>query len=92
MLHSEVQVLLEACQAQRQAEEAANANLPPPTSVFLKCHQYVSTFGRFGNREVIRELRQSMLQGESPLHEYEMAQMANLCPGSVDEAKALIPR
>lgn len=91
LLHSEVQILLEACQTERQREESTNSSLPPPTPVFLKCHQYVATFGRWQNREIIRELRQGMLQRTAPITEFEMAQMANLCPESVDEARILIP-
>jgi DNA-directed RNA polymerase II subunit RPB4 len=91
LLHSEVQILLEACQREREREESANVNLPPPTPVFLKCHQYAATFGRWQNREIIRELRQSMLQRMTPITEFEMVQMANLCPESVDEARLLIP-
>lgn len=92
LLHSEVQILLEACQAERQREESITSSLPPPTPVFLKCHHYVATFGRWQNREIIRELRQGMLQRTAPITEFEMTQMANLCPESVDEARLLIPR
>lgn len=91
LLHSEVQILLETCQTERQREESTSASLPPPTPVFLKCHQYVATFGRWQNREIIRELRQGMLQRATSITEFEMAQMANLCPESVDEARILIP-
>lgn len=35
-------------------------------------------------------VRQSL--GAYPLHDFELAQLANITPDSADEAKALIPR
>jgi hypothetical protein len=32
------------------------------------------------------------LQKDSTLKQFEVAQLANLCPGDVEEAKSLIPR
>lgn len=66
LILSEVAILLEACQAQRQTEEMSSLHLPPPTPVFLKSHQYVTTFGKIRNREVIRELRQALLTHNHP--------------------------
>lgn len=75
---------------------------------FLRIQQkilnYLNTFNRYQNREVIREIRQYQVQmvkiinftcrvmmSEMSLAEFEMAQLGNLCPETAEEARALIP-
>lgn len=58
-------------------------------SVFTKTHKYVEAFSRYKNNEMIREIRSCFT---ADLAEFEMAQLANLCPESTEEAKVLIPR
>lgn len=82
----------------------ATQHLPPPTVCFMKCHQYVTTFGKYRSRELIRELRQTLLlssgtfllivgggAGGPVLHEFEAIQLANLAPKTIEEARSLIP-
>lgn len=49
-----------------------------------------ATTKSFKNRELIRDLRQEAI-GSYGLAEYEMAQVGNLTPDSVEEARCLIP-
>lgn len=53
-------------------------------------HHVQSTTKSFKNRELIRDLRQEAI-GSFGLAEFEMAQMGNLTPDSVEEARCLIP-
>jgi hypothetical protein len=56
-----------------------------------KVKQHVQATTRsFKNRELIRDLRQEAI-GSYGLSEYEMAQVGNLTPDSVEEARCLIP-
>ncbi|ORY69152.1 HRDC-like protein [Leucosporidium creatinivorum] len=74
---SEVKLLLE--QAGKKSDNA----------VFKKTLDYVSTFARFHEPETVASVR-AVFEG-SGLADFEMVQIANLCPASAEEAKALIP-
>ncbi|GAA6028609.1 hypothetical protein JCM8097_007308 [Rhodosporidiobolus ruineniae] len=61
----------------------------PDNAVFNKTRDYVDTFARFHNPEVVSTARDSL-----PPHEfqtYEAVQLMNLCPMEAEEAKALVP-
>ncbi|KAK3743411.1 hypothetical protein QZH41_011546, partial [Actinostola sp. cb2023] len=46
-------------------------------------------FNRYKNRETIAQVRS--LLGKKKLHKFELSCLANLCPETAEEAKALIP-
>lgn len=58
--------------------------------VFVKTLEHCKTFNRLGeNKEKIHAVRR-MLQNKN-LHKFELAQLANLCPDSAEEARTFIP-
>ncbi|KAK9895105.1 hypothetical protein P389DRAFT_197170 [Cystobasidium minutum MCA 4210] len=59
-------------------------------SVYKKTVEYVNSFARFQTEDACTAVRKT-LQKDSSLRQFEVAQLANLCPGDVDEAKSLIP-
>ncbi|CDW54138.1 DNA directed RNA polymerase II subunit RPB4 [Trichuris trichiura] len=85
LLTSEVFLLLEFRRKQLEQEE----EITEMSEVFLKCHSYAQRMSKFRNRDTIRTVRQ--LLSTKPFHKFEMMQLANLCPDTAEEAKALIP-
>lgn len=86
LLISEVEQLLDHRKTQ-------NDNLEEDTElseVFKKTHAYCMRFSKYKNRETITAVRQH-LSYKKQLHKFEVAQLANLCPDTPEEAKALIP-
>ncbi|GAA5867871.1 hypothetical protein JCM8547_003401 [Rhodosporidiobolus lusitaniae] len=77
---SEVKLLLENIEAQGKV---------PDSTVYNKTKEYVETFARFHDYEVVQTVRNSLPQPE--FQSYEVVQMINLCPMESEEAKALIP-
>lgn len=75
---SEVRILLE------KREKVAD-NL-----VYKNTLDYVSNFARFKTEDECAAVRKA-LQKDSSLRQFEIAQLANLCPNDAEEAKALIP-
>lgn len=58
--------------------------------VFIKTLEHCKTFNRLGdNREKIQAVRR-ILQTKK-LHKFELAQLANLCPDTAEEARTFIP-
>lgn len=58
--------------------------------VFVKTLEHCKTFNKLGeNKEKIHAVRR-MLQTKR-LHKFELAQLANLCPDSAEEARTFIP-
>eukprot|EP00918_Siedleckia_nematoides_P092903 GHVU01203894.1.p1 GENE.GHVU01203894.1~~GHVU01203894.1.p1 ORF type:complete len:156 (+),score=34.75 GHVU01203894.1:47-469(+) len=85
LLISEVQMLLEHRKQQNEnAEEEQEMS-----EVFMKTLNYTQRFSKFKNRETIAAVRSLLMQKK--LHKFELAALANLCPESADEAKALVP-
>jgi len=62
---------------------------PMHFQVFMKTLNYTQRFSRFKNRETIASVRTLLIQKR--LHKFELASLANLCPETAEEAKALIP-
>ncbi|TKR75888.1 hypothetical protein L596_017117 [Steinernema carpocapsae] len=86
LMTSEVFLLLEHRRQQsEQKEEIEEMN-----EVFVKTLDYSRRLSRFKNRETIRAVR-AIFANKGQLHKYEIAQIANLCPETAEEAKALIP-
>ena len=91
LLNSEVLVLLQA----HRKQKLEVLNLPAGetekafTPVFNKALAYCFVFSRYKTKEVVEEVRRNL--DARGLCEFEMAQLANLCPESSEEAKSLIP-
>ena len=81
----QVHILLEHRKQQNEnAEEEMEFS-----EVFMKTLNYTQRFAKFKNMENIASIRQ--LLTNKKLHKFELAQLANLCPESPEEAKSLIP-
>ncbi|TIB70384.1 hypothetical protein E3Q06_03180 [Wallemia mellicola] len=61
------------------------------TPVFKKTSEYVNTFTVFGSKESAISVREALKKDEK-MTQFEQAQIGNLVPGDVEEAKSLIPR
>nr|KAF7394149.1 hypothetical protein H0235_016744 [Vespula pensylvanica] len=85
LLISEVYMLLEHRKAQNESAEEEQEF----SEVFMKSLTYTNRFGRFKNKETIAAVRSLLMQKK--LHKFELASLANLCPETPEEAKALIP-
>ncbi|GCC35499.1 hypothetical protein chiPu_0013984 [Chiloscyllium punctatum] len=85
LLNSEVHMLLEHRKQQNESAEDEQEL----SEVFMKTLNYTARFSRFKNRETIASVRSLLLQKK--LHKFELASLANLCPETAEEAKALIP-
>lgn len=86
LLNSEVYMLLEHRKKKNEAAEEEQEL----SEVFVKTLDYTQKFNRYKNRETIAQVRS--LLGKKKLHKFELACLANLCPETAEEAKALIPR
>ncbi|XP_043262682.1 transcriptional adapter 2A isoform X3 [Colletes latitarsis] len=85
LLISEVSMLLEHRKAQNESAEEEQEF----SEVFMKSLTYTNRFRRFKNKETIAAVRSLLIQKK--LHKFELASLANLCPETPEEAKALIP-
>ena len=81
----QVHILLEH---RKQQNESAEEEMEF-SEVFMKTLNYTQRFAKFKNMENIASIRQ--LLTNKKLHKFELAQLANLCPESPEEAKSLIP-
>ncbi|GBB98417.1 hypothetical protein RclHR1_03220010 [Rhizophagus clarus] len=77
---SEVSILLE----QTKLENSQNHG-----AIVDRMLDYCKTFRTFKDRETVQEIRRTLSKYE--LHEYEVSQLINLVPGSVEEAITFIP-
>lgn len=85
LLTSEVLILL---QTHRHSKLQQNPNQSFST-LFQKALAHAFMFSRYKSKEVVEEIRRTLM--DSGLAEFEMAQLANLCPESSEEAKSLVP-
>ncbi|XP_015781865.1 DNA-directed RNA polymerase II subunit RPB4 [Tetranychus urticae] len=85
LLTSEVCMLMEHRKQQNEErEEEQELN-----EIFTKTLNYCQRFSKFKNRETIAAVRHQLMNKK--LHKFEFAQLANLCPETPEEAKALLP-
>merc|ERR1711934_579587 len=89
LLNVEVAALLQNRKEQNDAAAESGGNEIELSECFLKTLQYCERFQRYNNMETSKAVR-DILQDKA-LHKYEMAQLANLCPESAEEARSLIP-
>lgn len=88
LLNIEVAHLLQQRKLQNDtAAEQGEGNEVELGDVFLKTLAYCKRFSRYKNMETVASIRENL--SERPLHKFEIAQLANLCPESSEEAKAL---
>merc|ERR1712061_586124 len=90
LFNVEVNMLLEARKKQNDASaEQGEGNEVELGEVFLKTPEYTQRFARFKNPETVKAVRETLQQ--KSLHKFESACLANLCPETAEEARALIP-
>lgn len=85
LLISEVHMLLEHRKAQNESAEEEQEF----SEVFVKTLSYTNRFRKFKNKDTIAAVRNLLMQKK--LHKFELASLANLCPETPEEAKALLP-
>lgn len=85
LLISEVNILLDHRKQQNESAEEEQEF----SDVFLKTLTYTQRFAKFKNMENIAAIRQ--LLTSKKFHKFELAALANLCPETPEEAKALLP-
>ncbi|KAL3074389.1 hypothetical protein niasHS_015219 [Heterodera schachtii] len=86
LMISEVFLLLDHRRKQSEEKE----EIEDISEVFLKTLNYTRRLSKFKSRETIRSVR-GIFAGKHNMHKFEVAQIANLCPETAEEAKALIP-
>jgi len=86
LMVSEVFLLLDHRRKQSEQKE----DIEEMSEVFFKTLDYTRRLSKFKSRETIRSVR-GIFSGKHNLHKFEVAQIANLCPETAEEAKALIP-
>ena len=82
LLISEVKVLLNV---QMEKRLLTSSSINP---VMKDTFDYCSRFSKFSNKQTAKQVRQLF---QDNLHDFEMAQLANLCCQTSEEAKSLIP-
>ncbi|XP_039299904.1 DNA-directed RNA polymerase II subunit Rpb4-like isoform X1 [Nilaparvata lugens] len=85
LLISEVHMLIAHRKQQNESAEEEQGF----SNVFQKTDTYTERFRKFKNKETIAAVRNLLTQKK--LHKFELASIANLCPETPEEAKALIP-
>ncbi|CAB3404854.1 unnamed protein product [Caenorhabditis bovis] len=85
LLTAEVFLLLE----HRRQQSENKDEIEEMSEVFIKTLNYARRMARFKNRETIRAIRCCF--SEKNFHKFEVAQVANLCPETAEECKALVP-
>ncbi|KAM2487833.1 hypothetical protein ACFX1W_039705 [Malus domestica] len=87
LMNSEVAILLEhRCDQMKHMSGESMHQLP---QVLEKSLQYVKRFSRFTNQGSVKQVREVLSRYQ--LAEFELAVIGNLCPETVEEAKAAVP-
>ena len=84
LLISEAKVLLEVAKNRNVRHKDQDL-----TDTMQKTLEYCLRFSRFGNKASVTKIRS--LFPDEDFFQFEMAQLANLCCETADEAKAMIP-
>eukprot|EP00245_Coleochaete_scutata_P014579 TRINITY_DN6264_c0_g2_i1.p2 TRINITY_DN6264_c0_g2~~TRINITY_DN6264_c0_g2_i1.p2 ORF type:complete len:168 (-),score=34.75 TRINITY_DN6264_c0_g2_i1:490-993(-) len=80
------EILLQKKESIQSATGDESIQLNP---VFEKSLDYVCRFSRYQNKEASKQVRE--LLNQRKLHQFEICVLANLCPDTAAEAKALVP-
>ncbi|KAJ7559661.1 hypothetical protein O6H91_04G094900 [Diphasiastrum complanatum] len=87
LMNAEVALILEKkFETLQQLSEDASSQF---SQVFEKSLQYVKRFSRYQNPEAVKQVREVLSRNQ--LAEFEVCVIGNLCPETVEEAKALVP-
>lgn len=88
--NAETLTISEVLKILKNRQEQQKNSMQKLNEVFLKTLEHCEQFNRLGdNKEQISAVRR-MLQTKK-LHKFELAQLANLCPDSAEEARTFIP-
>ncbi|BBN13826.1 DNA-directed RNA polymerase II subunit RPB4 [Marchantia polymorpha subsp. ruderalis] len=87
LMNAEVALILQRKYEQLQtfSEDAPNQI----SQVFEKSLQYVKRFSHYQNPNAVKQVRDVLSRNQ--LAEFEVCVIGNLCPETVEEAKALVP-
>lgn len=87
LMHSEVaQVLERRFEQLRQTTDDPSSQV---SQVFERSLQYVKQFSRYKNPDAVKQVRDVL--SRNGLGEFELCVIGNLCPETVEEAKAMVP-
>lgn len=87
LMNSEVAVILE--RKYEQLQQLADDPASQVSQVFEKSLQYVKRFSRYQNPNAVKQVREVLSRNQ--LAEFEVCVIGNLCPDTLEEAKALVP-
>jgi len=88
LMNAEVQQVLQ--RKYEQLQQLADADPAAHVSqVFEKSLQYVKRVSRYQNPDAVRQVREVLARNN--VHEFELCVIGNLCPETLEEAKALVP-
>lgn len=83
---SEVLKILET----REENSKKTDSSQKPNEVYVRTLEHCRQFNRLGdNREKLQAVRRMLMTKK--LHKFELAQLANLCPETAEEARVFIP-
>lgn len=82
--------LAEAIQLLQLKLEQGSAEDPEHSQVLHKSLKHLQRFDQIHGQEAAVDVRR-LLENDSALHPFEVAQLASLVPGDAEEAKAIIP-
>ncbi|KAL2623146.1 hypothetical protein R1flu_003351 [Riccia fluitans] len=87
LMNAEVALILQRKYEQLQSfsEDAPNQI----SQVFEKSLQYVKRFSHYQNPNAVKQVRDVLSRNQ--LAEFEVCVIGNMCPETVEEAKALVP-
>eukprot|EP00250_Pteridium_aquilinum_P022664 c25521_g1_i1 orf=165-605(+) len=87
LMNSEVAVILE--RKYEQIQQMSDDPASQVSQVFEKSLQYVKRFSRYQNPNAVKQVREVLSRNQ--LAEFEVCVIGNLCPDTLEEAKALVP-
>ena len=87
LMNAEVSLVLQ--RKYEQLQQLADDPSSQISQVFEKSLQYVRRFSRYQNPDAVKQVREVLTRNQ--LHEFEVCVIGNLCPETVEEAKALAP-
>ncbi|KAG0588127.1 hypothetical protein M758_2G148700 [Ceratodon purpureus] len=87
LMNAEVAIVLQ--RKYEQLQQLADDPSGQISQVFEKSLHYVKRVSRYSNPDAVKQVREVLTRNE--LHEFELCVIGNLCPDTVEEAKALVP-
>lgn len=87
LMNAEVALVLQ--RKYEQLQQLADDPSSQISQVFERSLQYVRRFSRYQNPDAVKQVREVLTRNQ--LHEFEVCVIGNLCPETVEEAKALVP-